>query len=117
MRKIALLLAVVMIFMVPVNALAAEQSDAVITPTLTISGRTATCEATVRANSPTDYIEMRVTVWYETRCLLDETVSGYGIIRYNDTVGANSGWYCTLRVDVTINGVAQPTVEDSAYCP
>ena len=35
----------------------------------------------------------------------------------NNTVGVNSGWYCTLRVDVTINGVAQPTAEDSAYCP
>lgn len=117
MRKIALLLAVVMIFMVPVNALAASSRYKMVDAELTISGRTATCKATVRANNPTDYIEMRVTVWYETRCLLDETVSGYGIIRYNDTVGANSGWYCTLRVDATINGVAQPTVEDSAYCP
>lgn len=117
MRKIALLLAVVMVLMLPANALAAEQSDAVITPTLTISGRTATCRATVECENPSDYITVRVTVWYETRCLLDETVSGYGIIRYNDIVGVNSGWYCTLRVDVTINGVAQPTAEDSAYCP
>ena len=117
MRKIALLLAVVMVLMLPANALAAEQSDAVITPTLTISGRTATCEATAESEKPNDYIVMRVTVWYETRCLLDETVSGYGYVQYSDTVGSNSGWYCTLRVDVTINGVAQPTVEDSAYCP
>ena len=117
MRKIALLLAVVMIFMVPVNALAAEQSDAVITPTLTISGRTATCEATVRANSSTDYIEMRVTVWYETRCLLDETVTGYYAVRFEDWLPLTSGWEVELRVDVTINGVVYPTRNDIATCP
>lgn len=117
MRKIALLLAVVIVLLMPVNALAAEQSEAVIIPTLTISDRIATCEATARAENATDYIVMRVTLWHETRCLLDETVSGYGIVRFSDTVGANSGWYCTLRVDVTVNGVAQPTAEDSAYCP
>ena len=117
MRKIALLLAVVIVLTVPLKTLAAEQSEVLIIPSLTISGRTATCEATAASENPNDYIVMRVTLWHETRCLLDEAVSGYGYVQYSDTVGSNSGWYCTLRVDVTINGVAQPTVEDSAYCP
>lgn len=117
MKKIALLLAVVMVLIAPVNVLAADSRYKSVDAELTISGRTATCEATACANNPTDYIEMRVTLWHETRCLLDETVSGYYAVSFSDTVGSNSGWYCTLRVDVTINGVAQPTVEDSAYCP
>ena len=117
MRKIALLLAVVIVLLMPVNALAANARDKNVDATLTISGRTATCEATAESENPNDYIVMRVTLWHETRCLLDEAVSGYGYVQYSDTVGSNSGWYCTLRVDVTINGVAQPTVEDSAYCP
>ena len=117
MRKIALLLAVVMVLMLPANALAASSRYKKVDAELTVSGRTATCRATVESENPSDYITVRVTVWYETRCLMDESVSGYGIIRYNDIVGVNSGWYCTLRVDATINGVEQPTVEDSAYCP
>ena len=117
MRKIALLLTVVIVLLMPVNALAANTRYKNVDATLTISGRTATCEATARANKTTDYIEMHVTVWYGTRCLLDETVSGNYVVSFSDTVGVNSGWYCTLRVDATVNGVAQPTAEDSAYCP
>lgn len=117
MRKIALLLAVVMVLMLPANALAASSRYKKVDAELTINGRIATCEATAQASKTTDYIVMRVTLWHETRCLLDETVSGYYAVSFSDTVGSNSGWYCTLRVDVTINGVAQPTAEDSAYCP
>ena len=117
MRKIALLLAVVILLSVPVNAYAVMPRNEYITADLTFNGRNATCIGTAMAASPNDYIVMRVTLMKGTMCLLDETVTGYYAVRFEDWLPLTSGWEVELRVDVTINGVVYPTRNDIATCP
>ena len=117
MRKIALLLAVVILLSVPVNAYAITPWAERINADLTFDENIATCTATARSDDAADYIVMRVTLMKGTMCLLDETVTGYYAVRFEDWLPLTSGWEVELRVDVTINGVVYPTCNDIATCP
>ena len=117
MRKIALLLAVVILLSVPVNAYAVMPRNEYITADLTFNGRTATYKGVAIPENSSDYVVMRVTLWKGTMCLVDETVTGYGYLSYTDIITLTSGWEIELRVDVTINGVVYPTRNDIVTCP
>ena len=117
MRKIALLLAVVILLSVPVNAYAATPWSVRTDAELTFDGRTATYKGVAIPENSSDYVVMRITLWKGTMCLVDETVTGYGYLSYTDIITLTSGWEVELRVDVTINGVVYPTRNDIATCP
>ena len=116
MRKIALVLAAVLVLLMPVRASAAVTqtlSDA----TLTIADGRVNFEAYYQSDASSDYIVMDVLLWRNQMCLLDETVTGYGVLTFSDYIVAFSGWEYTLEVKVTVNGTAQPAMYDYAYCP
>ena len=116
MRKIALVLAAVLVLLMPIRASAAvtqSWSDA----TLTIADGKVNFEAYYYVIDPSDYIVMDVLLWRNQMCLVDETVTGYGELTFSDYIVARSGWEYMLEVKVTVNGTAQPAMYDYAYCP
>lgn len=116
MRKIALVLAAVLVLLTPVRVSAAETaiySDA----SLTIADGRVTFETYYQSDDPSDYIVMDVLLWRNQMCLVDETITGYFGVSFSDYIVARSGWEYTLEVKVTVNGTAQPAMYDYAYCP
>ena len=116
MRKIALVLAAVLVLLMPVRASAAV-TDVYGDAVLSIADGKVTFETYYYANDPSDYIVMDVLLWRNQMCLVDETITGYFGVSFSDYIVARSGWEYTLEVKVTVNGTAQPAMYDYAYCP
>ena len=110
MKKVALLLALIMVLMIPVSAQAVTPRAANIIPSITYSGAKATCSVQIVDGNPSNYIEATIKFWKGTVCLETWEVSGYGVVIFSDTATALKGCTYKLTVDATVNGVKQQTV-------
>lgn len=117
MKKIAMLLAVVLLMATPLTAQATALRSQMVAPYLTFTGTTANCSVTVLASSGTDEIEMTVTLWQGNSWVESWDVTGTGHIIWEDTVTVVSGNTYVLTVDVTVDGEDLDQVYISKKCP
>ncbi len=115
MKKLALLMAL-LICVLPVTVNAVTPRYIVIIPAIDFDGTTAICTASVTGNSMTDEIEIVAKLWEDGSCIATWRDSGTGYLHLRETKGAEYNSEYTLTVDVTINGIDQPTKSFIALC-
>ena len=109
MWKRVLALSLVLAVMMGIAAQAAPARAPRLYPSLTFSGTTATCIASVRGDN--------VKLWKGASCLKTWTSSGTGSVSLSKTATVTSGKTYKLTVNATINGVAQPQQSITRTCP
>ena len=107
MRKTALLLALVLLFSVPLSAQAATPRSGFIHPDISYSGNVATCTVQIVGNSRTDHLEATIKLWRGSSCIATWNESGTGYINFSDTATITPGKTHKLTIDWWVNGVAQ----------
>ena len=113
MRKIALLLALVMLVSIPLSVHAATPRTINIRPSISYNGNIATCTARIVGNSTSDHLEATIKLWRGNSCIQTWEEAGNGNIFFFETAKVIPGITHTLTVDLWVNGVAQDRVSIS----
>lgn len=113
MRKIALLLALVLLFSVPLSVQAATPRIVPIYPDISYSGNVATCTVQIVGHYGTDHLEATIKLWRGSSCIATWNESGTGYINFSETATVTQGKTHKLTVDCWVNGVAQERVSIS----
>ena len=118
MRKTAFLLAIILVLFLPFAVQAAMPAEVPplvlkIYPGLTFEGTTAKCSVTVIADKTNDKITVTTKLWKGSSCIAIWNSSGNGYVNVAYTKNVTSGATYKLTVDVTINGIPEPTVSIS----
>ena len=116
MRKIALLLALIIVISMPISAQAATPRARIISPAISYSGNTATCTARIIWTSTSNYLEATIKLWNGNSCIKTWDATGYGYILFSETATVVTGNTYTLTVDLSVDGVAQTTSSISKKC-
>ena len=120
MKKLALFLALFLTLSAPTTANAAVPEDISpfvlsIYPQISFDGDTATCTATVIGDKTTDRISITMKLWHSSTCIATWSTSGTGYMHFTQSHNVTEGLQYKLTVDVTINGIAKPTVAVLGY--
>ena len=115
MRKVALLMAIVLIISMPLTVSAAPRTLG-ISPLLEFEGTTATCEVEVVGNNTSEHIEVVMKLMDGTSCVKAWMDDGYGYVYMLTYANVTKGKTYTLRIEVTVNGVDQQPVYISGTC-
>lgn len=115
MRRIALLLAL-LLFVLPVTANAATPRAINIVPSISFVGNTANCSVYVTTDSFEDNITAVIKLWDGGNCIALWTGAGSGYLNMNKSKVVTKGVEYIMTVEVTINGVKQPTVSTYGTC-
>ena len=110
-----LLLAIAILISVPLNVFADSRIGTII-PKLSISGTTATCQATVTEDKTSDYIQVNMKLMYGNSCIASWSDDGYGFVYMSKTATVTAGRTYTLVVEVTVNGVENDPVSTTKTC-
>ncbi len=110
-----MLLALVLMLSVAAITASARYDNA--TPTLTFSGSTANCVATVISDNASDAIQVSLTLRENGTPVAGWNDSGTGRVTMSKTYDATPGATYTLVLNYSINGVKQDPVSVSATCP
>ena len=110
MKKVAFLLALIMMLSAPLPARAATPRDLGIFPRITFHGSTATCTARILADSDSDPIQATIKLWRVNTCIETWQTSGYGTVFFTETANVTKGYTYSITVDAIINGVEKPRV-------
>lgn len=117
MKKIAMLLAIVLLVATPLTAQAATPRTINISPEIDYTGSTAICSVLVATDYMYQEIEVTVTLWHGNSWIESWDISGYGYVDWEDTVTVVSGNTYTLTIDATIDGEDLDQVYISKKCP
>lgn len=115
MKKMALLLALVAVLIVPVNAFSATWALRA-TPRLTFDGTTATCKVTVVGNGTSEYIEVNLELMDGDTCIASWYSRGYGYVEMQKTKEVTPGKTYTLIAEITVNAIFKDPVSVTATC-
>ncbi|MBR3771467.1 MAG: hypothetical protein IKL07_04300 [Clostridium sp.] len=121
MRKIALIIALIMILSVPTTAYATMSEEISpfvlrIYPHISFNGKTATCTANVYVDNPNDRVSITMKLWQGNSCIATWSTSGTGNMQFSRSKAVTVGLEYRLTVDVTINGITKPTVSVNGIC-
>lgn len=113
MKKLALMLAVIMLISLSTNAFAASREirNAL---SLTFSGPCASCEVSITGNSMADHIDVTMKLMYGSTCVAYWTGSGDGYLSLSKTAAVTASGTYVLTVDVYISGIRQVPLSTSA---
>lgn len=117
MRKIAFILAILLVLTIPTYADADISKAIRIVPGLSFSGTTATCTVKVEADSSSHPVSATVKLWQGNDCIATWNPSGTGSLNFSGTKTVTSGLQYTLTVDATVNGSTIPTRSITRTCP
>ena len=115
MRKVALFLAIIIVFSMPLSVSAAPRALG-INPTLAFNGTTAACEVDVVGNTMSEYIEVTMTLKRGTYTEATWYADGYGYVYMLEYDTVTKGRTYDLVVAVKVNGVASTPVSVSGTC-
>lgn len=116
MKKIALLLAIVILVSVPLNVHAVTPRTLCLTPELTFDGTTANCVVKVAGDHITDELDLTVKLWKGSYNFKTWNVSGNGYIFFDETTTVWKGYTYVMTIDLTYNGVEKPRVSVVNTC-
>ena len=115
MKRIALLLAIILVISAPLTVSAATYVLTV-KPQIAFSGTTATCEVTVVGNNMSEYIEVEMKLMHGNTCLATWYKDSYGYVNLEKTATVVKGQTYTVVVTVTVNGVTRTPVSQDGTC-
>jgi len=121
MKKMALLLAFLLVVSFPVSAQAATPEEVSplalkVYPSISFDGTTAKCSVTVIADNMSDSISVTLKLWKGSSCVASWKSSGEGYVNFSVKEIVTLGLEYKLTADVIINGVPKPTVSVSGIC-
>lgn len=115
MKKMAFILAVILVISIPLSAAAATRGN-IAPPELIFSGTTATCKAMASGNVRNDFVQVTMKLKQGSTVLQSWYQDGFYQIQMEKTYsGLTKGQTYTLEVTVIINGVKQ-TASTSGTC-
>jgi len=118
MKKIALLLAIVLLVAAPLTVQAATPRTIRISPVLSFTGTTANCSVTIQADNANHQIIATIRLMQGNICYKTWTVIDSGYVSWSDnTVTVAPGRTYQLSVDAVINGVPQDSCSMYRACP
>lgn len=117
MKKIAFLLAVVLVAVMPLSVLAetyriAENYDV----NLTFSGTTANCRASVEANEPSYYLVVTMKLYHGNQLLKQWSQSSNGSVYLQKTHTVTKGQTYKLTMELMVNGTSRPSRSVTKTC-
>ena len=115
MRKVALLMAIILVISMPLTVSAAPRALG-INPTLEFDGTTANCDVMVVGNNISEHIEVTMKLMNGYYCVASWYDDGYGYVRMHGDAAVTKGCTYTLVIEVTINDVVQPPVSINGTC-
>ena len=113
MRKVALVLAIVILLSTPLTVQAATPRLISISPELVIDGYMAYLSVGVVGNNGYEDVDATIKLWREDTCIKTWFASGDGYIHWDTTTYVAKGYTYTMTVDATIDGVAMSRVSVS----
>lgn len=116
MKKKILIISLVLMLLISIPAQAAVTRIVGNTPTLTISGTTASCSVKVYGKNANDSISVTMKLWDGNECIRTWTGSGTLMVSLSKTATVTKGHSYTLTVDAVIAGVSQPRTSAYGTC-
>ena len=108
MKKIALILAVVIVLSLPLSVEAAQPRAISVLPEIIVNGTTATCYVTAVADNMSEHLEATIKLYRGNILIATWYEDGYGYIDFTETQTVPSGFIYKLTVDLKVEGVAVP---------
>lgn len=108
MKKLAFLMALLLIVSIPVSANAVEVRAIHIIPSITFQDDVAYCSIEFYGDSQSDQITAKIKLYEDGVFKAGWPVSGYGSFTFSRQAYATRGCTYTLVVEATINGVERP---------
>ena len=115
MRKVALLIAIILVVSMPLSVSATPRALTV-DPVLAFNGTTAACEVMAVGNDMSEHIEVTMKLMYGSTCVASWSDSGYGYVYMLEYAGVTKGRTYELVVAVTVNDVPKTPVSVSGTC-
>lgn len=115
MKKLAFLLAFVLVISMPIHAFATPRAT-IASPTLSFSGTTATCKVTIVGNNTSEYIQATMKLMHGTTCIAAWSASGNGYVTMSKTATVTVGETYVLIVESYINGIQQTPKSVTGTC-
>ena len=115
MKKLALLMAIVLVISMPLTVSAASRALS-IRPNIAFNGTTATCHVAVVGNNISEHIEVTMKLMYGNSCVATWTDDGYGYVVMEENATITNGRTYTLVIEVIINDVVQQPVSIDGTC-
>lgn len=115
-KVLSLVLLFAVVLSVPVFAAGPERMPRV-QANISFSGTSATCTASARADNARDSVVLVAKLWHGNTCLSVWTATGTQSAQLQKTKSVTRGETYKLTLDVTINGVSQPTRTVTRTCP
>lgn len=115
MRKIAFLLAVILVISAPLTVSAATYA-LTIRPQLSFSGTTANCGVTVVGNTMSEHIEVEMKLMRGSICVDSWYADSYGYVVMKETATVTKGQTYEVVVTVTVNDVEYTPVTQAGTC-
>lgn len=117
MKKIALLLVLVLMVSMPLSVLAeTSRANELYGVTLTFSGTTANCRATVEIDEPSYYIVVTMKLYHGNQLLKQWSQSRNGSIDLQGTHTVTKGQTYTLTMELMINGTSRRSTSTTKTC-
>ena len=115
MKKLAFLLAVILLFSVPMTV-SATTYMLTIRPQLSFTGTTANCAVTVVGNTTSEHIEVEMKLMHGSTCIDSWYTDGYGYVVMKEYASVTKGQTYELVVAVTVDGVSRTPVSVDHTC-
>lgn len=115
MRKVALLLAIVLVISAPITANATSRA-ALVKPELSFVGTKAMCKVTALETSASAHIVVTMRLYHGANCLASWLVEGDGVVNATRSYPVSACQTYKLVVDVTVNGVAKESAFTTGTC-
>lgn len=115
MRKVALLMAIILVFSTPLSVSATPRM-LTIDPAMDFDRGTATCEVAVVGNNISELIQVTMTLKYGSTVVDSWYSEGYGYVYMLEYADAVKGRTYDLVVAVVFNGEAQTPVSIRGTC-
>ena len=113
MKKIAFVLAIVLVLSMPLSVQAVQPRMISVVPGISLKGTTVTCNVTAAADNMSEYLEATIRLYRAGNLIATWYEDGYGYIDWTKTRNVPQGYTYTLTVDLTVDGDAVPQVSAS----
>ena len=115
MKKLAFLMAILIVVSMPLTASATPRATTII-PSIGFNGNIAECEVVALGNLGTDYVEVTMKLMQGSVCYGSWSKSGYSHVQLYEEANIVQNYVYTLVAEVKINGVALTPVSISDKC-
>ena len=108
MKKIALVLAALLVLSLPLSIQAAEPRMISVFPHIDVNDTTVTYSVNAAGNNMSEYLEATIKLYRNNIWIGTWTVEGYGYIHFTKDTAAVTGSTYQMAVDLKVDGVAIP---------